>query len=96
MLAAARHKSGIAKRGNRCGLPSSGDIERRTHAVERRDQARLTIAPANAFGRKAIDFGKCARNQDIVMLARKLQRGRAVILKILAIGLVQNKDAVAG
>ena len=96
MLATARYKFGIRKRSYGRGLASRCDIEWRAHAVERCDKAGMPIAPTNAFGGKAEDFGKGAGNKHIVVPAGQFQSGWTIVIHIFAIGLVKHQYAIPG
>ena len=56
----------------------------------------MPIAPTNAFGGKAEDFGKGAGNKHIVVPAGQFQSGWTIVIHIFAIGLVKHQYAIPG
>ena len=64
----------IVERGECGGLADTGDVEGSAELVHFGDESGMADAVTDAEPRKAIDFGKGAQGEDVVVLLEEFQR----------------------
>jgi len=79
-----------------CGrLADIGDIEGSAKLVHFGDKGGVADAVTDAEPREAVDFGKSAQREDVVVLAEELERvGEIGARGVFAIGLVENNQNI--
>ena len=88
---------GIVERGERSSLADAGDIERRAQLVHFGDQSGMADAIADAQSGEAVDLGKSAQGEDVVVFAEQLaSAGKIGARGIFVVSLVENDQNVTG